>query len=196
MPNMPESAPTEPSESPGPGNRREPEIDVLATSRLWDAQAPHLLLRKAARVAISGSRWGDTGWDFGGAELAIELADDRRIADLNARFRERPGPTNVLSFPAFEPPGLETALRQATMTGQPLPFGDVILAFETIEREAADQGKPFTHHLAHLVIHGVLHCLGYNHQDMKEAEIMEALERRCLARLGVPDPYAAPEDES
>lgn len=196
MPAMPEFAPTEPSESPGPGDCRGADIDVLVTSPLWGEKASRRLLLKAAESALSHSRWAEADWDFGGTELAIELADDRRIADLNARFRGKRGPTNVLSFPAFEAADLETALRRSSATAQPLPLGDVILAFETVEREAAAQGKPLVHHLVHLVIHGALHCLGYDHRDAPEAEIMEALERHCLARLGIPDPYAAPEDAS
>jgi len=108
--------------------------------------------------------------------VSVSLTDDDTVADLNLRFRGKPGPTNVLSFPALE-------------SARPF-LGDVILAFGVCAREAAEQGKPLAHHLQHLVAHGVLHLVGYDHQTETEAEEMEALERRILAGLNVPDPYA------
>ncbi|PZQ13034.1 MAG: rRNA maturation RNase YbeY [Ancylobacter novellus] len=115
------------------------------------------------------------------AELAVTLSDDARVAALNGEWRDKPKPTNVLTFPAVEPD--ETA--DAPM------LGDVILAFETVEREAREEGKRLSDHVSHLVVHGVLHLFGHDHLDDEEAEEMEALETRALARLGVADPYAA-----
>jgi probable rRNA maturation factor len=114
------------------------------------------------------------------AELAVTLSDDARVAELNGEWRDKPKPTNVLTFPAVEPD--ETA-------AAPM-LGDVILAFETVEREAREEGKSLSDHVSHLVVHGVLHLFGYDHLDDEEAEEMEALETRALARLGVADPYA------
>ena len=111
-----------------------------------------------------------------GATVAILLTDDARQAELNGRFRAKAGPTNVLSFPAG--PG----------AGEHL--GDLALAFGVCEGEARAQGKPLSHHLQHLVVHGVLHLLGHNHMGDDEAGAMEALERRVLAGLSVSDPYA------
>ena len=108
--------------------------------------------------------------------ITVTLTDDETVADLNQRFRGKTGPTNVLSFPAAE-------------TARPF-LGDVILAFGVCAREAGDQAKPLADHLRHLVVHGVLHLLGYDHLDDAEAETMEARERTLLAKLGVPDPYA------
>ena len=108
--------------------------------------------------------------------LTVLLTDDATVADLNQRFRDKAGPTNVLSFPAAANP--ENHL------------GDIALAYGVCAREAAEQGKPLAHHLQHLVAHGVLHLVGYDHQTETEAEEMEALERRILAGLDVPDPYA------
>lgn len=115
------------------------------------------------------------------AELAVTLADDARVRSLNAEWRAKDQPTNVLTFPAVEPD--ETA--DAPM------LGDVILAFETVAREARDEGKTLADHVAHLVVHGVLHLFGYDHLDDAEADAMEAVEIRALARIGVADPYAA-----
>jgi probable rRNA maturation factor len=115
-----------------------------------------------------------------GAELAVTLADDARVMALNAQWRAKAKPTNVLTFQAVEPD--ETA--DAEM------LGDVILAFETVEREATAEGKTLSDHLSHLVAHGVLHLFGYDHLDDEDAEAMEAIEIRALARLGIADPYA------
>jgi probable rRNA maturation factor len=113
--------------------------------------------------------------------VAIRLTDDSGVQALNARFRHQDKPTNVLSFPA--PPNPEGHL------------GDVALAYGVCAREAAEQGKSLEHHLKHLVAHGVLHLVGYDHMDDAEAEEMESLERVILAGLGIADPYAAAQDE-
>lgn len=125
-------------------------------------------------------------------ELSVVLADDAMVRTLNRDHRGKDYPTNVLSFP----PALAPAVL-AVQAG-PRPLGDVILALETVRREAAEQGKPAVDHLRHLVVHGVLHLSGYDHETEAEAEEMEALERTILAGLGVADPYAdqsAPDDE-
>ena len=109
------------------------------------------------------------------ASFAILLTDDAAVRELNRQWRGKDQPTNVLSFPAAE-------------TAAPW-LGDVALAWETCAREAAEQNKAPAHHVTHLVVHGVLHLLGWDHQTDAEAESMEALERDILARLGVPDPY-------
>lgn len=109
--------------------------------------------------------------------VAILLTDDAAVAELNARFRDREGPTNVLSFPAAEHADNH--------------LGDIALAAGVVAREAAERQIDLADHLRHLIVHGFLHLQGYDHQDDDEAEIMEDLERRALARLGVDDPYAA-----
>jgi len=110
------------------------------------------------------------------ASLVVLLSSDEQVQDLNARFRGKDAPTNVLSFPAH------------TTAGGHL--GDVILALGVCQREAREQRKSLAHHLQHLTAHGVLHLLGYDHEMDAEADSMEALERAILAELGVPDPYA------
>ena len=115
--------------------------------------------------------------------LVVLLTDDATVRDLNARFRGKDRPTNVLSFPA------------AVMPGQtPAPLGDIVLAYGVCAAEADAQGKTLTNHLTHLVVHGVLHLLGRDHEDESEAEAMEAEERAILARLGIADPYILPHD--
>lgn len=113
-------------------------------------------------------------------ELSILFTGDAASRRLNAEWRGKDRPTNVLSFPAM-PVGADGSL--------PPMLGDIVLAAETIRREAEDEGKPFEHHLAHLLVHGILHLLGHDHEDGAEAESMEATERRVLARLAIPDPY-------
>lgn len=114
-------------------------------------------------------------------ELSILFTDDAAIRQLNAQWRGKDKPTNVLSFPAF-----------ATGPGDPLPpiLGDIVLAAGTVAREAALEGKPLAHHMSHLIVHGLLHLVGYDHETDAEAEAMEGIERRVLARLAIPDPYA------
>ena len=111
-----------------------------------------------------------------GGELSVVLADDTRVHALNRDYRGKDTPTNVLSFPMAEATGL---------------LGDVVLARETLEREALAQGKTFADHTAHMLVHGVLHLLGYDHLDDAEAEDMERREVRALARLGIDNPYGS-----
>jgi len=147
-------------------------IDIEIEDEAWLVAAPNAedLVEDAAAAAL-------TEIDFGGGAVTILLTDDDSVRELNARFRGKDYATNVLSFPAPQnPEGL---------------LGDIALAYGVCAREAAEQGKPLAHHLQHLVAHGVLHLVGYDHETDAEAEQMEGLERVILAGLGVPDPYAA-----
>lgn len=141
-------------------------IDIEIEDPAWSEALPN-----AGQLALEAA---EAATAEGG--LAILLTDDAAVAELNLRFRDKAGPTNVLSFPA--PANPESHL------------GDIALAYGVCAREAVEQGKPLAHHLQHLVAHGVLHLVGYDHQTETEAEEMEALERRILAGLGIPDPYA------
>jgi probable rRNA maturation factor len=125
----------------------------------------------------------------------VLFTGDAAVAALNGRFRGKPAPTNVLSWPAFAlappAPGAVPPPPPAGPADAPCFLGDVALAGETVAQEAAGRGLALSAHAAHLVAHAVLHLLGYDHGTDEDAGVMEALERRALARLGVKDPYAA-----
>ena len=147
------------------------KIDVLVESDLWQhpGQAKAVVRRavRAAAAALSTKR----------AELAVVLTDDAAIRLLNRDWRGVDAATNVLSFPT-----------RRVGDGPPL-FGDIVLAYETVAREAHRDGKPLAHHLAHLAVHGFLHLNGYDHGRADEAATMERLERAILRRLDIGDPY-------
>ncbi len=154
------------------------DIDVLVEAGAWPAKRKlEGLVAKAVRSALAEANIAGEG----ASELSVVFSDDARVKTLNAEWRGKDKPTNVLSFPAFP-----------VEIGGKIPpmLGDIVLASETVQREAELEGKPLEHHIAHLVIHGVLHLLGHDHEDEGQAEAMEAIERAALARLAIPDPYA------
>jgi probable rRNA maturation factor len=126
-----------------------------------------------------------------GAEACVVLADDSLLRSLNRAYRGKDAPTNVLSFPFQNAPGAAAPRHLGPGAAEPRHLGDVVLAAETLRREAAEQGIPPAHHLQHLVVHGLLHLLGFDHDTEAQAEAMERLEAQILGTLGVPDPYAA-----
>src|SRR3954463_1680925 len=147
---------------------RRSKVDVVLLDAGWAKSLPGVerLVRKAARAAL-GARV---------KSLTVALSDDRRVRALNKRDRKKDKPTNVLSHPS----------------GEASFLGDIVLARQTVWREAREQKKAPADHMAHLVVHGTLHLLGYDHETGDvEAERMEALERRILARMKIADPYAA-----
>jgi len=146
-------------------------IEAGDWSRFEDAEA---LAQKAAAAALAVTYEADE--DF---EASVMLTDDAQIRELNRTWRSKDKPTNVLSFPAPEQPGLDG----------PRHLGDIALAYETLVRESEEESKELAHHFAHLIVHGVLHLLGYDHEVEAEADIMEALEVKALATLGIADPY-------
>lgn len=156
-------------------------VDVTVSAGAWQRLLPDAgaVARTAAKAAWrSLGATGATGAG-GAAEVSILLADDETVQALNRRHRDVDRPTNVLSFAIGAAPG------------GPLPrmLGDVVLADGVVVREAEAQGKSVSAHLSHLVVHGVLHLLGYDHEADPEAETMEALEVRTLAGLGIANPY-------
>lgn len=128
-----------------------------------------------------------------GLTVSVLGCDDARIATLNEEFRGKAKPTNVLSWPAWDlAADTDGAAPEAPEVGSaedPESLGDIAISYDTCAREAEAAGKPLADHVSHLVIHGLLHCLGYDHVRDKDAERMEALEVQVLASLGLPDPY-------
>ncbi len=159
-----------------PGRRTSPpHIDIRIQSPLWDAQP---LAEKTVRNSILAAA---AALSTAGGEVGIVLTDDSAIRSLNRDWRGIDKPTNVLSFPGAGPAtGGDTRL-----------LGDIVIAFETLERECTDESRDFLHHLAHLAVHGFLHLHGFDHQSDAQAEEMERLESRIMARLNMPDPYRA-----
>ena len=135
--------------------------------------------RRWAEAALAGAGYR------GDAELTVRVVNEAESTALNETYRHKQGPTNVLSFPFEAPPGVESAL-----------LGDVVICAPVVLREAFSQEKPAEAHWAHLVAHGVLHLLGYDHQHESHAETMETLEIHVLTGLGYPDPYGDPQDRS
>jgi len=167
------------------------EIEVSLACARWrralaDASG---VARRAAAAALAGAR-GEGCRVPSPAELSLVLADDALVRRLNSTYRRKNAATNVLSFPALT--AVERARAAAASKGlRPAPLGDVVAAFETSRREASALAKPLADHLSHLIVHGTLHLLGYDHEAARDAAHMERLERRVLASLGVPDPYGA-----
>ena len=148
-------------------------IEIEVEAEAWTGALPETeaVVDKAARAAL-GAVEGD---------IVVLLTDDESVRELNARFRDKDRPTNVLSFPAPENAAPH--------------LGDIVLAYGVCAAEAETQGKTLADHLSHLVVHGVLHLLGRDHEDDGEAEEMEAEEREILAQIGVADPYASEQQD-
>lgn len=145
-------------------------IEVEVEDAAWSGAIADVeaIVTRAAKAALGVA----TG------AVTVLLSDDETVRELNARFRGKDRPTNVLSFPAAAIPGADIQ-----------PLGDIVLGFGVCADEALSQGKTLSDHLAHLTVHGVLHLLGRDHEDDAEAEAMEAEEREILATLCVADPY-------
>ena len=141
------------------------DIHIVVVDAGWRRALPGVeqLVRRAAIAALGTKR----------RSLVVALSNDREVRKLNARDRGKNKPTNVLSYPS----------------GEKSFLGDVVLARQTVWREARQQGKTPSAHVSHLVVHGTLHLLGYDHENDSDAERMERLERRILARMGIADPY-------
>lgn len=164
------------------------EIDILFEDPAWEDTALAPLAQTACRAALM-----ELGLAPDRFAVSILACDDDRIAALNAEFRGKPTPTNVLSWPsedrAPDLPGAMPDLPDSDEGGPPEELGDIALALGVLTREAEAADKPFDHHLTHLLVHGLLHLLGFDHINDLDAALMEGLETRILARLGIADPY-------
>lgn len=155
-------------------------IDIVYEDERWQAAGLSELAERGAAAALTHLGLDPADW-----EIALLACGDARIAELNGDFRGKPAPTNVLSWPAEEPGGGELPALPAA--GPEL--GDMALAYETCLREAGAGGLSLADHVTHLVVHGTLHLLGYDHVEDADAEIMERTEVEILATLGIADPY-------
>jgi probable rRNA maturation factor len=156
-------------------------VEVMIEDARWEAVGLEALAEEAVRAALDV-----VGRDPERHEISLLACNDARIAELNEAFRGRAAATNVLSWPAFD--GLVPE-QDADGDLEPLFLGDLALAYETCAGEAAEAGQPFEAHLRHLVVHGVMHLLGHDHETDDAADEMEAFEAKILARMGVPNPY-------
>lgn len=163
-------------------------VETVIEDARWEAFGLAALGERAARAALTG-----VGLPVEGFAVCLMGCDDARIAVLNADFRGKPQPTNVLSWPAddrgAEVSGETPEPPEPGLPDDPEPLGDIAIAWDTCAREAEAQGKPMADHVTHLIVHGVLHLLGYDHIDDADAALMEGLEVQILASLGVSDPY-------
>jgi probable rRNA maturation factor len=163
-----------------PDNDPPPKQYALVTieSPLWSCLENQLepLAQKLTTLVLS---------DFNrDGEVSFLFSDNKTIQHLNHQYRHKDKPTNVLSFPSNIPSDIVSQLGEHSP-----PLGDIVLAFETLDQEARLAGKPFLDHLVHLMIHGLLHLLGYDHETVPEAAAMEALEIQFLQQLSIPNPY-------
>ena len=156
--------------------------DTLLEDDRWQEAGLKVLAETAARATLTA-----LDLDPDGFEIAILACDDARIAELNGDFRDKPTPTNVLSWPSEERDPEE--LPEPGMPGMPEELGDIAIAWETCLREAGEQDKPLSAHLTHLIVHATLHLLGYDHIRDEDATVMETLEVEILGKLGVANPY-------
>lgn len=157
-------------------------VDLVIEDDRWAALNMEALAEQAARAALGIAGVSPE------YEICVMACDDARIAELNSEFREKPTATNVLSWPAFElSPEVEGGRPTAPPPSDSL--GDIAIAYETCEREAAEKGITMQAHVTHLIVHGCLHLLGYDHETDKDATLMEELEVKALASMGVDNPY-------
>jgi probable rRNA maturation factor len=159
----------------------------------WDSRTDwEDLARRAVLSAVSKSSLAALADAETVVEVSVRFTGDDEVRALNAGYRGKDKPTNVLSFPMFE-----AGMLGSVPAGGEILLGDVVLAYGVCAAEAADKNVPVETHAAHLVVHGTLHLLGYDHETSEEdAEAMEALEREALAALGISDPYAVTEAET
>jgi probable rRNA maturation factor len=163
-------------------------VEIVIEDPRWAALSLESLAETAARATLAG-----LGLAVEGFQISLLACDDARIATLNADFRGKPQPTNVLSWPSDERApefvGEDPERPDPGPIDDPLELGDIAIAYDTCTREAAEQGKPVAAHVTHLLVHALLHLLGYDHIEDEDAELMEGHEVRILASLGLPDPY-------
>lgn len=160
-------------------------IDIVIEDERWAEAGLEALATRATDATLLYLGLDPTAW-----EIVLLACGDDRIAALNADFRGKPRPTNVLSWPSRERGAAAAGATPAPPDPAEGPeLGDIAIAFETCEYEAAEAGLPFGHHVTHLLVHGTLHLLGYDHEREGDGDLMERIEAEVLASLGIPNPY-------
>ena len=161
-------------------------IDVVFEDPRWQEAGLEALAEAAEIAALE-----HLGIDAEASETVVLACDDARIAELNAEFREKPTPTNVLSWPSEDraTPGMRPPLPEPEAPGLEIELGDIAISYDTSAREAEAGGVPFNDHVTHLLVHGLLHLLGYDHITDDDAALMEGIETEILATMGIKDPY-------
>ena len=167
-------------------------LDVAAQAEGWPDHDWEVLATRAVSAALAQSPFGEWLANPTVIEVAVRLTSDEEVHQLNHQYRQKDKPTNVLSFPMIQPDLLET-VTQNSDDGEVI-LGDIVLALGICVRVADERGVSVADHAAHLIVHGTLHLLGYDHQGDAEAEAMEDMERAALAELGLHDPYLVRED--
>lgn len=165
----------------------EPLVDIVIEDARWEAFGLESLAEPAVCAAFA-----ELGLPEAGFTLCLMGCDDTRILELNGDFRGKAKPTNVLSWPSEERGAQEGAVPDLPEPGEPddpESLGDIAISYDTCAAEAAEAGKPMADHVSHLIVHGLLHLLGYDHIREADGDLMEAAEVRILARLGLSDPY-------
>lgn len=163
-------------------------VDVIIETRGWQDAGLEALAERAERATLEHLSLDPDDW-----EICVMGCDDPRIAELNGDFRDKPQATNVLSWPSQERGAVQEGDAPGPPDGPDPELGDIAIAFETCQREAREQGKPFDDHVTHLLVHGVLHLLGYDHIRDADATLMERIETEILCKMGIRDPYYIPE---
>lgn len=162
-------------------------LDITIEDSRWQEAGLEALAEQAVSAVLA-----HFALDPEDCEISLLACDDPRIADLNAEFREKAKPTNVLSWPAedlaAEEDGGTPALPEADFTGE-YPLGDIAVSYDTCAREAAEAGKPLGDHTRHLIVHGMLHLFGYDHIRDRDAALMEGIEVLLLGKMGIANPY-------
>ena len=162
---------------------------ALEADEEWDSSRSwELLVRNAIEAAVAESAFPQLAASTRPVEVSVLLTGDDEVRQLNSRWREKDMPTNVLSFPMVDPADLS----DATVAGPEMLLGDIVLARGVCTAEAAGKGVTVEEHAMHLIVHGTLHLLGYDHKDEREASEMEAREIRALERVGIANPYEVP----
>lgn len=159
-------------------------VETILEDARWEAAKLDALAGRAAAASLRHLGLDPEAW-----EISLLGCDDARITVLNGDFRDKPQPTNVLSWPSEERSAEADGARPLAPEGPDSELGDIAIAYETCAREAQEQGKPFNDHVTHLMVHAVLHLLGFDHIRPGDAALMEGLEVEILASLGLKDPY-------